>query len=63
MKNLKIEDRVKLAVKRALTQESISGQDLKAIIEFQNKELAIEKGEPLNDWELGLLGAYSEAFN
>jgi len=63
MKNVKVENRFKLAVKRALSQSIISGQDMKAIIEFQNRNLAIEKGEPLSDFELGLLGAYSVAFN
>ncbi len=63
MNEVKIENRFKLAVKRALSNNSISGQDIKAIIEFQNRDLAIEKGEPLNDLELGMLGAYSVAFN
>jgi hypothetical protein len=63
MNEVKVENRFKLAVKRALSQSIISGQDIKAIIEFQNRELTIEKGEPLNDFELGLLGAYSVAFN
>jgi hypothetical protein len=40
-----------------------TGEDVKAIIRFQNKELEMEKGEPLDDWELGLLGAYSISFN
>jgi hypothetical protein len=63
MNEVKIENRFKLAVKRALLNGVVSGQDIKAIIEFQNRELAIEKGEPLNNFELGLLGAYSVAFN
>ena len=63
MNEVKVENRFKLAVKRALSNNSISGQDIKAIIEFQNRDLAIEKGESLNDFELGLLGAYSVAFN
>ena len=63
MNEVKVENRFKLAVKRALSNNSISGQDIKAIIEFQNRDLAIEKGEPLNDFELGMLGAYAVAFN
>jgi hypothetical protein len=63
MNEVKVENRFKVAVKRALSNNSISGQDIKAIIEFQNRNLAIEKGEPLSDFELGLLGAYSVAFN
>ena len=63
MNEVKVENRFKLAVKRALSQPIISGQDMKAIIEFQNRDLAIEKGEPLNDFELGMLGAYAVEFN
>ena len=63
MNEVKVENRFKLAVKRALSNNLISGQDMKAIIEFQNRDLAIEKGEPLNDFELGMLGAYAVAFN
>ena len=63
MNEVKVENRFKLAVKRALSQPIISGQDMKAIIEFQNRDLAIEKGEPLNNFELGMLGAYAVAFN
>ena len=63
MNEVKVENRFKLAVKRALSQPIISGQDIKAIIEFQNRDLAIEKGEPLNNFELGMLGAYAVAFN
>jgi hypothetical protein len=63
MNEVKVENRFKLAVKRALLNGVVSGLDVKAIIEFQNRDLAIEKGEPLSDFELGMLGAYSVAFN
>jgi hypothetical protein len=63
MNEIKIENRFKLAVKRATTQSSISGQDLKAILEYQNRNLIELTGEPLSDMELSLLGAYSVAFN
>ena len=63
MNEVKVENRFKLAVKRALLNGVVSGLDVKAIIEFQNRDLAIEKGESLSDFELGILGAYSVAFN
>jgi len=63
MNEVKIENRFKLAIKRALLNGVVSGLDVKAIIEFQNRDLAIEKGESLSDFELGILGAYSVAFN
>jgi hypothetical protein len=62
MNDLQIKDRVKKAVKNAL-RGITTGDDVKAIIRFQNQELEMEKGEPLNDWELGVLGAYSISFN
>jgi len=58
MNELQIKDRVKKAVKNAL-KGITTGEDVKAIIQFQNQEL----GESLNDWELSILGAYSIAFN
>jgi hypothetical protein len=62
MNNVRIETRVKLAVKNAL-KGNMTGEDVKAIIRFQSKELAEMKGEALDNWELGLLGAYCVAFN
>lgn len=62
MNELQIKDRVKKAVKNAL-KGNLTGEDVKSIIQFQNQELRMEKGEDLNDWELGVLGAYSIAFN
>jgi hypothetical protein len=62
MNDLQIKDRVKKAVKNAL-KGNLKGEDVKSIIRFQNKELEMEKGESLDDFELGLLGAYSVAFN
>ena len=53
-----INSKAKLAVKRALSQPSISGQDLKAIIEHQYKHLIIPTGEHLEDYHLSVLGAY-----
>jgi hypothetical protein len=63
MNEVKVENRFKLAVKRALTQSSISGQDVRAILEYQNRELAIEKGEPLDDYDLNILLIYAAEFN
>lgn len=63
MNDIKIENRFKLAVKRAATQSFISGQDVKAILEYQNRNLVELTGEPLSNMELSLLGAYSVAFN
>jgi hypothetical protein len=60
---MKIENRFKAAMKRASSNDYISGRDVKAIIEYQNRDLVEMKGEPLNDFELGLLSAYSVAFN
>ena len=62
MNELQIKDRVKKAVKNAL-KGITTGEDIKSIIQFQNQELEKEKGEPLDDFELGVLGAYSIAFN
>jgi hypothetical protein len=63
MNEVKVKNRFKLAVKRALTQSSISGQDVRAILEYQNRELAIEKGEPLDDYDLNILLIYAAEFN
>jgi hypothetical protein len=63
MNEIKVENRFKLAVKRATTQPSISGQDVRAILEYQNRELAIEKGEPLDDYDLNILLIYAAEFN
>lgn len=62
MSNIKIEDRVKLAVKNALKGD-ITGEDIKAILRFQSKDLTEMKGEELNNWELGLLTSYCITFN
>ena len=58
-----VENKVKVVLKKALKGEILSGQDIKTILEFQNKKLEDLKGERLNDMELGLLGMYSVTFN
>lgn len=62
MNGIKVQNRFKLAIKRALSGE-ITGQDIKAIIEFQNRDLIEKKGENLDSFELNLLTAYSISFN
>jgi alpha-D-ribose 1-methylphosphonate 5-triphosphate synthase subunit PhnI len=63
MNDTQIKNRAKLAVKRALTQPTISGQDLAALVAFANRDLAELKGESLNQFELSVLGAYAIQFN
>lgn len=62
MNEIKVQNRFKLAIKRALSGET-TGQDIKAIIEFQNRDLIGKKGENLDNMELSLLTAYSISFN
>lgn len=62
MNGIKVQNRFKLAIKRALSGET-TGQDIKAIIEFQNRGLIEKKGENLDSFELNLLTAYSISFN
>lgn len=63
MNDTQIKNRAKLAVKRALTQPYISGQDLAALIAFTNRDLTELKGSPLDQFELSVLGAYAIQFN
>jgi hypothetical protein len=63
MNDTQIKNRAKLAVKRALTQPYISGQDLAALITFTNRDLVELKGSPFNELDLSLLGAYAIQFN
>jgi hypothetical protein len=63
MYETKVKNRFKLAVERASSQSSISGQDVRAILEYQNMDLAIAKGEPLDDYELNILLIYAVEFN
>jgi hypothetical protein len=63
MNDTQVKNRAALAVKRALTQPTISGQDLAALVAFANRDLAELKGEPLNKFELGVLGAFAIQFN
>jgi hypothetical protein len=57
MNEVKIENRFKVAVKRALSGDT-TGQDLIAIVKFQMREL----GER-DTFEYGMLVMYSAAFN
>jgi len=62
MNETQVKSRVKLAVKKALVGAT-TGQDIKSIIEFQNRDLIRMKGEALNNMELNLLTEYSIQFN
>lgn len=62
LNEVRIKNRFKLAVKRAL-QGYTTGQDVKAIIEFQLREYISEGGEPFNDIEIGLMASYMVAYN
>jgi hypothetical protein len=62
MNKTKLENRYKLAIKRALVGE-ITGQDLKAIVEFQLREYINEGEEPFNEMELALLTNRMTIFN
>ena len=62
MNKTKLENRYKLAIKRALVGE-ITGQDLKAIVEFQLREYINEGEEPFNEMELALLTNRMVVFN
>ena len=62
MNKIKLENRYKLAIKRALVGE-ITGQDLKAIVEFQLREYINEGEEPFNEMELALLTNRMVVFN
>jgi hypothetical protein len=62
MNKEKIENRFKLAMKRALSGD-ISGQDVKAIVEYQLRGYLIEGEEPFNDYELALLAHRMTVFN
>jgi hypothetical protein len=62
MNKIKLENRYKLAIKRALIGE-ITGQDLKAIVEFQLREYINEGEEPFDEMELALLTNRMIIFN
>jgi hypothetical protein len=62
MNKIKLENRYKLAIKRALVGE-ITGQDLKAIVEFQLREYINEGEEPFDEMELALLTNRMIIFN
>jgi hypothetical protein len=62
MNKIKLENRYKLAIKRALIGE-ITGQDLKAIVEFQLREYINEGEEPFDEMELALLTNKMIIFN
>jgi hypothetical protein len=62
MNKTKLENRYKLAIKRALVGE-ITGQDLKAIVEFQLREYINEGEEPFDEMELALLTNRMIIFN
>lgn len=62
MSEIKLKNRFNLAVKRALV-EDISGQDLKAIVEYQLREYIGEGQDPFTDVELALLTHNMVLFN
>jgi hypothetical protein len=62
MNKTKLENRYKLAIKRALVGE-ITGPDLKAIVEFQLRDYINEGEEPFDEMELALLTNKMIIFN
>jgi len=62
MNETKLKSRFKLALKRA-SMGGITGQDLKAIIEFQLRGYIMEGEEPFNEVELALLTHQMILFN
>lgn len=65
MKNLnevRIKNRFKVAIKRAMNG-TITGQDIKAIVEYQTKEYIGEGEEPFSDAELALMATYMITYN
>lgn len=62
MNKIKLENRVKLSIKRALIG-GITGQDIKAIVEYQVREYINEGDEPFNDVELALMASYMMTYN
>jgi hypothetical protein len=62
MNETKLKNRFKVALKRA-SMGDITGQDLKAIVEFQLREYIMEGEEPFNELELALLTQQMVLFN
>ena len=62
MSEIKLKNRFNLAVKRALVG-NISGQDLKAIVEYQLREYVDEEDGPFDEVELALLTHNMVLFN
>jgi len=62
MNETKVINRFKLAIKRA-NRGDISGQDVKAIVEYQLRGYVKEGMDPFSDYELALIAAYMVQFN
>jgi hypothetical protein len=62
MKEIKIINRFKLAMKRA-NNGIMTHQDLKAIVEFQLRNYVNEEDKPFNDEELAILAHRMMIFN
>jgi hypothetical protein len=62
MNEIKLKNRYGLVIKRALVG-NITGQDIKAIVEYQLKGYIGEGEEPLNEWEIGLIANHMMTFN
>jgi hypothetical protein len=62
MNDIKIKNRAKLAVLRALVGET-TGQDVKAIVEYQLRGYVKEGMDPFNDHELALIAVHMVNFN
>ena len=62
MNAIKLKNRYKLAVKRAM-EGDITGQDIKAIVEYQLRDSIKVKGASFDDVELALMASYMMAFN
>ena len=59
----KTENRFKTTLKRLSTQQTISGNDLKAIIEYQNRAVLEEMGIQLDTRGVALMEAFLITFN
>jgi hypothetical protein len=59
---IKVENRFKVTMKR-IDKGVLSGQDIKAIVEFQLRKYVQEEDEPFNDEELAIIAYRMTIFN
>ena len=62
MNETQVKNKAKLAVRRALVGAT-TGQDIKAIVEYQLRGHIKEGDEPFNDVELALMASYMVSYN